>query len=812
MNSECGDNFAQVERMFLAALKHPKSERADFLAHACPDNAALRREVEQLLEADAADGPLDCEVPCMDFSSLADQFVQHTPKQIGPFQVIGIIASGGMGSVYEAQQVEPRRKVAVKVLRRELATREALLRFQFESQLLARLRHPGIAPIFETGIHREAEFSLPYYAMELIEGARSITEYVVEKQLPYRRRLELFADVCDAVDHAHQQRVVHRDLKPSNILVGGDDIPRVIDFGVAYADADEITIASPQTRTGQLIGTLQYMSPEQCQGNGAPVDTRSDVYALGVVLFELVTGQLPYDLSGKSVYDATTTVVEAVPTRLRAIDRRLPSELETIVHKALEKDPDRRYGAAGRLAEDIRRFLRGDAITARPPSVVYQLQVFARRHRILVFAMASVLISLTLGLIVSNIAFVKAERARTDSIRLSHELSNALSVAMETISSVNPTSAEITDSEELTTEQLLDRIAGLLDGNLDFGANSLDEAQLRLKLGRAYYHIGRQSDARRELQQAASIRREVLGIHPRVAECLLELASVASELGEENVSTRELTRIIEWYESGKLAKCQPVGIAYRRIAWDLNDTGEFRTAIDTQNRAIEVLQNVEGPDSLHIAWCINNRGCTFGLWKKIEEAHKDFQRALKMRLRVLGPDHSHTIHTYINLTGNALRRGELEEALRWAKQGWEGANRAPSIHENHPYYATAGNVYSDMLFRLEKFEAAVPILRETIACYERMGRKTHWQRRNLGICLLRSKEFEESEALLLGDYEWALANGYTRAEKAACERLITLFESWEKPLKLAAWKEKLATLAQQQSPASADSADLQTSQ
>ena len=306
---------------------------------------------------------------------------QRIPKQIGQFHIKDVLASGGMGVVYRAVQEHPRRTVAVKVMKLGITSRSAMRRFEYESQVLARLRHPGIAQVFEAGTHDDGQGPVPYFAMEYIPNAKPITQYAKEKSLGTRERLTLLAHVCDAVYHGHQKGIIHRDLKPDNILVDPQGEVKIIDFGVARGTDSDLAVTTLQTDVGQLIGTLQYMSPEQCEADPDAIDSRSDVYALGVILYELVAGQLPYTVSRKHIFDGTRVIREHQPTKLSTINRTLRGDVETIVHKALEKSPDRRYSSTADFAKDIQLYLNGEAIHAHPPSAVYQLGLYARRHR-----------------------------------------------------------------------------------------------------------------------------------------------------------------------------------------------------------------------------------------------------------------------------------------------------------------------------------------------------------------------------------------------------------------------------------------------
>src|SRR5262249_43907834 len=275
---------------------------------------------------------------------------------IARYRVVRLLGEGGMGTVYEAEQDNPRRTVALKVIRAGLASEILLKRFVREAEILGRLRHPGIAQVYDAGL---AESGQPYFVMELIAGM-PLDEYAGEHALDARGRLELAARVCDAVQHAHERGVIHRDLKPGNILVEPSGQPRVLDFGVARALDDDRLSSTDHTRTGQLVGTLNYMSPEQATGNRAGLDGRSDVYALGVAFFELLAGRPPYALEHLPLPEAVRVIREQEPVRLGSLDARLRGDVEIIAAKALEKDRQRRYPSAADLAADIRRHLNNE--------------------------------------------------------------------------------------------------------------------------------------------------------------------------------------------------------------------------------------------------------------------------------------------------------------------------------------------------------------------------------------------------------------------------------------------------------------------
>jgi eukaryotic-like serine/threonine-protein kinase len=410
----------RVKALFAQAADLPREERGAFLDSACRGEPDLRAKVERLLAYDAGfehskDEQGFLKSPLVrapegtpSESALPPQRVEEpaVPAHIGRYRIVRRHGEGGMGTVYEAEQDNPRRTVALKVIRPGLISPELLNRFSHEAQILGRLQHAGIAQVYEAGMSEDGR---PFFAMEFIRGM-PLDEYVRNRDLDAAARLELLAKVCDAVQHAHDKGAIHRDLKPGNILVDGSGQPKVLDFGVAHVTTADLHTTSSRTQTGQLLGTLSYMSPEQIAANPAALDGRSDVYTLGVILFELLAQRLPYHLEQLPVHEVARVIQQEEPLRLGSIDARYRGDVEIIVGKAVEKDKTRRYAAAGDLASDIGRYLRGEAILARPASVPYQLRKFARRHKALVGGVLGVMAALAAGAVISLLYAVRAER------------------------------------------------------------------------------------------------------------------------------------------------------------------------------------------------------------------------------------------------------------------------------------------------------------------------------------------------------------------------------------------------------------------
>lgn len=388
--------------VFLRAIELSTESRDEFVASACHGNMALRSEVESLLRAHTESLPiLDEPLGGVAGTLVTEDDDRFIGSRFGAFRILSKVASGGMGVVYRAEQEHPRRIVAIKLLRRGLPGRSAVRRFQFEVQALGQLQHAGIAQIFEAGVQVDEGVSIPYFAMEYVEGGCSITSFAEEHKLSTRDRLRLFAQVCDAVHSGHQKGIIHRDLKPDNILVDRGGQPKVIDFGVARATDADIQVTTQFSEVGRFVGTLPYMSPEQLSGDPRQVDTRADVYSLGVVLYELLVGRLPVEGPWDSILDAIHAIREQQPRKLGTIDVSLRGDLETIAVKAIEKEKSRRYQSAAEFAADIHRFLGDEPISARPPTAMYQLRMFARRNHGLVRGAALGVAALLIGAVIS---------------------------------------------------------------------------------------------------------------------------------------------------------------------------------------------------------------------------------------------------------------------------------------------------------------------------------------------------------------------------------------------------------------------------
>lgn len=447
------------------------------------------------------------------------------PDQIDGFRIVGLMASGGMGAVYEAVQEDPRRRVALKMIRPGLATKALLSRFQFEAQTLARLRHPNIAQIYQTGTWESPSGALPYFAMEYIPNATSLTHYANTNNLSLRDRLVLFMKVCGAVHHGHLRGIVHRDLKPGNILVGGNGEPKLIDFGVARATDSDQAAVTQMTNVGQLIGTIQYMSPEQCDADPDDIDARSDVYTLGVVLYELLSNHLPYDMKEAALHEMVRVIKQDEPTRLSSLEAQFAGDVETIAKKALEKTRDRRYQSALELRSDIGRFLDDEPILARPASRIYLIRKFAKRHRALVACSLSITALILGSLIWTSVTLSIIYKQQTRLRAVNDDLVSSIYTASKLGGDiyerllVMDASIDVRRAIADLVQERSDAIYHLIEGqNLDSETHPVfemvREARIRARIDvgdvlggsrGAYSNLGRPLDAQQLYEEAAEI-------------------------------------------------------------------------------------------------------------------------------------------------------------------------------------------------------------------------------------------------------------------------------------------------------------------
>ena len=634
----------------------------------------------------------------------------ETGDRVGEYVVDGLLGEGAFGTVYEATQPLIGKTVAIKVLKEGINSRSAQRRFEYESQILARLRHSSIAQVIEAGTERRTEDSdgaadgdagsdLPYFVMEFVRGAKPITEFAWGKGLATRERLSLFLHVCEAVHHGHQKGIIHRDLKPGNILVSSGGEVKVIDFGVARATDRGLRATTLQTEVGQLIGTLEYMSPEQCDADPHDLDTRSDVYALGVVLYELLCEELPYNVRRAAVFDAARVIREEEPKRPSSTNRSLRGDVETILLKALEKEPNRRYQSAGAFADDLRRFLDGRIVLAKPAGPGTRMWKKAKRNpnvsTAVGFGFFSLIAFVSYVLLWSYPQIMaekdKAIEAKKQAIAARNDATRQRTAALEAqraaekeaeinlainkflkdmLSAPNPAKA----GRAVKVLDVLDRAAGKIADS--FSQQPEIEAMLRNTIGWTYHSLGQDVDAEPHLRIAAELSRRVHGLRCGLTVHIMSsLGYILRNLGRLDEAESVLLQAIEASRPGAdrtgssaadeeelltLERKKLVAETYLAIV--LKDRNKHDQAEKLLREVISANRRVwttENPDTLFARSVLANLLLSQG---NIIAAEEIYRAVLADRRRIQGPTHSETLTSTLDLVALLRCRGDDVEA------------------------------------------------------------------------------------------------------------------------------------------------------
>jgi len=596
-----------------------------------------------------------------------------------------------MGEVWAAEQLRPvRRRVALKIIKRGMDTRQVVRRFEAERQALALMNHPNVARVFDAG---ETPRGRPFFAMELVKGS-PIHQYCDRERLDTRQRLELVMQVCDGVQHAHQKGIIHRDLKPSNILVSVEDDrprPKIIDFGVAKATNQHLTEMTLYTEMGQLIGTPEYMSPEQAEMSGQDVDTRTDVYALGVVLYQLLTGTLPFDsrelrqaglgeiqrrireedpprpsIRVSSLGDDSGEIARRRQAMSSTLVRRLKGDLDWIVMRALEKDRLRRYATPGELADDLRRHLNDEPVLAASPSTAYRTRKFVRRHRAGVTAAGFLLLALMLGVAGLAGGLVKARQAerlavieRDRATQSSRELSEVVQFMVDLFEVANPEDGQ---GGDLTARQMLDQGASRLRGGLT--DQPLVRARLHDTLGEVYESLGLYEVALQNKRESLEILREEKGADsPEVAEALLSLATVEYFRANYAASEQAARAALEINRSLHAADHVDVSRALRAVAVAMDAQGAGEPAESLYREALAMLRRLPGVDPAILEGQV--RGLANALDPESEdeqEAEALYNESLELSRQIHPGDHMLVAYAIDNLAIHHDFAGHPEKA------------------------------------------------------------------------------------------------------------------------------------------------------
>jgi serine/threonine protein kinase/Tfp pilus assembly protein PilF len=611
--------------------------------------------------------------------------------QIGTYKLLSVLGEGGFAAVYLAEQEHPvKRRVALKIIKPGMDSKEVIARFEAERQALALLDHPNIARVFDAGTTAEGH---PYFIMERVNGV-SVTEYCDSKKLIIADRLELFLKICQAVQHAHQKGIIHRDIKPSNILVAQQEdagVPKVIDFGIAKAIVQPLTAKTLFTEKGQLVGTPEYMSPEQVQMSVHDIDTRSDIYSLGVLLYELLTGVMPFDpdtlreggvddlrriireqnpktpstrLTGLG--EAAQRIAESRGTNAATLTRRLHEELEWIPLKAMRKDRARRYRSASELADDIRNYLNGVPLIAGPESRTYRLKKFVGRNRMLVTSAAAILVVLIAAVIVSTAFAVKEAQSRAEALAAGREaerqarISQAVSDFLrdDLLSSVDPYVAQ---GREVSVRSFLDAASQKLEGK--FEAEPLVEASIHHTLGNTYRNIGEFEKAQMHLVRAQEIRLDQLGKkHAETLSTMDGLARVYWRQGRYDEAQSLFTTAVE-------GRRQTLGPEHTETLFSTNglavlyfSQGRYDAAESLYEKMLEINRALLGEEDVATLLFMGNLATVYRFQGRYDEAGPLYEKAVEHERRLLGSEHPDTLYSVNGLAMLYIAQGRLDKA------------------------------------------------------------------------------------------------------------------------------------------------------
>lgn len=704
------ERWARLEELFGEASALPPQEREGFLRAACPDDPALVSEAAALLAAGDDDGgafiarsileaaEASPPPPAIAPASPTAPFVEGGKVAAGGldrYRLIERIGRGGMGEVYLAERADEefQKEVALKVVRDRAGGREAVERFRRERQILAGLVHPNIAQLLDGGTSEDGR---PYLVMEHVEGER-IDEYCDRRRLSVRERLELFVTVCRAVEYAHTHLVVHRDVKPANILVTEEGVPKLLDFGIAKLLDPEAFDPLGETVAGVVMMTPDYASPEQVRGE--PVTTASDVYSLGVLLYVLLCGRRPYRLSTRRAAELERVIGEQRPERpstaigrretetkegdvataesigqARSSDphrlrRRLAGDLDNIVLKALEKDPERRYSSVARLADDLRLHLEGRPVSARPPTLWYRAGRFASRHRWALAGTAAALLVLG-GLQLDHVRRLEREKSLAQRERETAQRVSEFLVDLFRVSNPGPRRAE-----DISARELLDEGARRIGRELE--DEPLVRAGLESTMGRVYANIGLYDPSEDLLRSALARRRELLSPEdPDLARALGNLAFVHKERGEYEEALALYAEALAIVEGRAGVDPLLVSQLHREVgSLHLRD-GQYEKMREHLERALSLRREVQGPDHPEVAAIVTDLGAWRWRTGDFRGAREYLEEALAIRERSFRPED-------VRIAGNLHNLG----LLSWAMGDYPAARvyyrRALELNETH---------------------------------------------------------------------------------------------------------------------------------
>jgi serine/threonine protein kinase len=805
----------ELKEIFLQACALPKEQRASFLDLHCGNDAKLRAAVEELLHAHDSAGQF-LAGPTLNSSAAQDPAPAAPLRQIGPYQLLEIIGEGGFGVVYLAEQQTPvRRRVALKLIKAGMDTKEVIARFDAERQALAMMEHPNIARVFDAGA---TELGHPYFVMELVSGV-PITQYCDMNRLSTQQRLELFVPVCQAVQHAHQKGIIHRDLKPTNVLISlhdGQPVPKVIDFGIAKATQSRLTEKTLFTEMKQLIGTPEYMSPEQAEAPGIDIDTRSDIYSLGVLLYELLTGSTPFDpreLRRQAYAEMQRLIREVDPprpsTRLstvaslpsiaaqrstepRKLSATIRGELDWIVMKCLEKDRARRYDSASALAGDLLHYLADEPVTAAAPSRLYRLRKLIRRNKGPVLASMAVVLALIAGIIGTTIGLISASRQRAiaqqereEARRQAREANQQADIALA-VSKFQKDMLSSADPMHMLGEKVtvLDAIAGAVKQIEagQFSQQPLVEAQVRLVIGDTLRTLGRYNDAERHLRKALELRRSALPAgSPGIAYAMTSLAALLenqSRLPEAESLYRESLEI--WRRELPAGDTQ-IGWGLAAVSGVVRLQGKPHEAEPLAREALSIMR--KSGDARKIVPALNDLALIYRAQEQYPQAEVLLREAIQLNRATLGPAHPELARAMGNLAIVLQAQEKRADAEALYREVLEIQRK--SLPAQHPDTTRTVSNLGWLLLEDSKPQEAEPLFREAMADFEHSFGPGHWivanTRMGLGSALCDMKQFSRAEPELLGaELTMVKVKGIDpKRHRHTIEALVELYRSWD---------------------------------
>jgi non-specific serine/threonine protein kinase/serine/threonine-protein kinase len=781
------ENWKTVKELFEAALDEEPARRLSFLQERCSDGH-VRAEVERLLAEHEEAGKF-LSAPAIG-ELTADEMFVPSKRKIDSYYLLELIGEGGMGEVWLAEQKEPvRRRVAIKLIKAGMDTREVVARFESERQALALMDHPAIAKVFDAGSTPQGR---PYFVMEYVAGT-PITTYCDRHKLNTRQRLELFVEVCEGVQHAHQKAIIHRDLKPSNILVSevdGKPMPRIIDFGLAKATSQRLTDASIYTRVGAVLGTLDYMSPEQADSGGEDIDTRTDVYSLGVVLYQLLTGALPLDLKRLAHEEMLRRLREqdvsrpssriltrggdsAVTAQNRSTDpptlmRQLRGDPDAVVLKALEKDRRRRYGSPSQLAEDIGRYLRNEPITAHAPSARYRARKYIRRHRLGV-AMAGAAVLLLAGAAITEAVQLKRitqerNRATQERDRATRERGRADRMADFMMGIFQVSNPYETPGHAVTARDILD------NGAKEIGTRLSNDPELQARMmsvmGYAYNGLGEYSRAQSQFEGALEIRRRVLGAEaPDTAHSMFLLAAnLALQEREAEAEkllrkTLEIQRRIHGPEDPETLTTMSELAASLKLQYHSSEAEElYRKAYNSQRR-------IDGPEDGNTLYSMSALGSTLGDEGRYAEGEKLLRESLDIDRRVFGEDDWNTMFTMACLSYLLRQDGRYEDAEKLNRENLEIHRRV--LGPEHPHTAESIEDLAVTLSYEGRYDESQRLFREAVQTVGKTNEATAIANAWYSFACGAAVAGHHDQAL--GYLRQAIELGYTHSDEIAAD-------------------------------------------